>query len=508
MTAVRSDVDLALLAREKQPLERPPRRRLGLWVALALLVGFGLLVASTLGDFWRGATTVTLVRPKPATSSGANSSPTTVALQAAGWIEPDPFPHFATALVPGVVAEVLVREAQHVAAGEPLVRLVDDEARLARDAAAATLALKEAELARATQEEHVNTATATFAIREASAVAAEELAGKSAAAEKLAAAAKRAGAEVTVAEEALAVEEELARANASGPRQLSLARARLEAARAAVEVADAEARAAAAEAKTAAARERRATEDAQLRFDDPVWLESARAPIAVARADVAAAKVELARAELALARTVIPAPTNGVVLERLVAPGAVLEGERANVVALYDPGSVRVRVDVPQGDVAKVAVGQRAEILAESRSGRPYAGEVLRIVHRADIQKVTLQVHVRVLEPDELLRPEMLCQVRFFGTSGSAESSATAAGDTNGSAANGERVLVPKRLVENGSIWVVDAASGHATKRSIELGGEAGEWVEVLRGLNLSDKLIDEGRGTLVEGARLAVQER
>jgi RND family efflux transporter MFP subunit len=231
-----------------------------------------------------------------------------------------------------------------------------------------------------------------------------------------------------------------------------------------------------------------------------VWLERARSGIEVARASVAEAKVELARAELALARTVVHAPADGVVLERLVAPGASLEAANASVVALYEPSSLRVRVDVPQGDVAKVSVGQRAEILAEARAGKPYAGEVVRVVHRADIQKVTLQVHVRVAEPDELLRPEMLCQVRFFG-----------AAAPSGAAQASDHVLVPKRLVQAGSIWIVDGATGTAKRRAVEvvreLPGDDGDSVEIASGLDLSDKVIDPRGVELVEGARVTWRE-
>ena len=117
-------------------------------------------------------------------------------------------------------------------------------------------------------------------------------------------------------------------------------------------------------------------------------------------------------------------------------------------------------------------------------------------MHFADIQKVTLQVHVRVLDPDEWLRPEMLCQVGFRGDAG--VSLATTAADV---------VLVPARLVDAGFAWVV-TAEGKATRRPVKTGARMGDHVEVVDGLNLADKVIDGGRERISEGVCVRTQER
>jgi multidrug efflux pump subunit AcrA (membrane-fusion protein) len=138
------------------------------------------------------------------------------------------------------------------------------------------------------------------------------------------------------------------------------------------------------------------------------------------------------------------------------------------------------------------------DVLADSRPGKPYRGEVVRLVHKADIQKVTLQVHVRLADADALLRPEMLVQARFLALGGAA-SSATGDG-TN-------IVLAPARLVEGGAVWIVEGATRTATRRTVELGATRGELVEVRSGLNASDKLIDAGRSEVREGSRLDIRE-
>ncbi|MBM3992177.1 MAG: HlyD family efflux transporter periplasmic adaptor subunit [Planctomycetes bacterium] len=238
----------------------------------------------------------------------------------------------------------------------------------------------------------------------------------------------------------------------------------------------------------------RAARDVELRIEDRRLLESTEAMLALAGAKLAAALVARDEAALRLERMEVRSPADGIVLERRVAPGSTLGEGEATVCTLYDPRSIRVRVDIPQGEVGKVGVGMQAEVLAESRPGRPYRGEVIRLVHKADIQKVTLQVHVRVSDGDELVRPEMLVQTRFLA-------SGSAAGEQRTSTSV---VLIPARLLLDGNrVWVVDGAGGTALLRSVTPGSRVGEEVEIRAGLNASDKLIDSSSDELVEGVRV-----
>ena len=167
---------------------------------------------------------------------------------------------------------------------------------------------------------------------------------------------------------------------------------------------------------------------------------------------------------------------------------------------LYDPMSLRVRVDVNQAQVAAISAGMEARATATARPDKPYEGRVVRVVQEADINRTTLQVHVRIADPDAILRPEMLCQVRFIG----------AAPSTPGKESEGGRtaVRIPARLVgEDGSVWVVDPVRGTALKRKLGVGARDGEWVEVLSGLDVSDKVIDEGRNGLEDGRRVRVRK-
>ncbi|HVS19723.1 MAG TPA: efflux RND transporter periplasmic adaptor subunit, partial [Planctomycetota bacterium] len=261
---------------------------------------------------------------------------------------------------------------------------------------------------------------------------------------------------------------------------------------------------AALEAEVAAARARVGVAEAELvraERNYALCIEERRR-VVVAQGDYAAAAGRLAEARagcdvarLALERTLVRAPRGGVVLERLALPGSSVGGADAAVVTLYDPRSLRVRVDVPQQDLAQLSVGQDVRVESDARPGEPYAGRVLRIVQRADVQKVTMQAHVRVLEPDGLLRPEMLVQARFLAPAPDA-----AAGEAGVAAG----VRIPARLLDGeGHVWVLEPRGGTAVRRALELGAREGEHVVVLAGLDLSDKLLDADGAPLREGERV-----
>ncbi|HUR28887.1 MAG TPA: efflux RND transporter periplasmic adaptor subunit, partial [Planctomycetota bacterium] len=224
---------------------------------------------------------------------------------------------------------------------------------------------------------------------------------------------------------------------------------------------------------------------------------------ASATAAVASAQVALDEAKLRLTRTEIVAPTDGVVLERTAMPGSALDPAGASgVCTLFDPARLRVRVDVPQADVSKLSTGGKAEIALDARAGKPYHGEIVRVIQKADIQKVTLQVHVRIDDADEWVRPEMLAQVRFVANPAAGGESSRA-----GSSA-AQIVEVPARVVEGNTVWLVDGVEGTAVQRQVELGAASGEWIEIRSGVDISDKVIDGGRAGLKAGTRLRVEER
>jgi len=506
--------DLSVLSRRRSggdgesqspvPSIPAPRRR---WKTRLALPG-GILVTATVTVLYAAGDTLRpglAVRVIPViVKSAATVALGQVVAQAPGWVEADPFPIAVSALADGVVADVFVLEGESVQAGQVVARLVPDDARLALSRGEAELAQRQAELA---------AAEAALAAAQTNWDNPIELERKLATAEA-AKAEKQAELDrwpaELAAEAALAVyyEAELRRVTPlhnngqASDIEFIQVRQRHEQQQAIVAAMRArrpmlEAQLAALEAEVAAARAA-----LRLRVEDKRALQEARAAVEQARARVAAAEAARDEAALRLSRMEVRSPADGIVMNRLVSPGAKLmlggdNPQSAQVLRLYDPRRLQVRVDVPLTDAAKVGVGQPAEVIVEVLPDRVFRGRVTRIVNEADIQKNTLQVKVAIEDPSPEIKPEMLARARFFSVATTDEGQAS------------ERIFVPESLLhraggEQAHVWIADQARQVAVMRTVTLGrGRSEGWIEVLDGLLPGDRLIADPPAGLRDGRRL-----
>lgn len=384
-------------------------------------------------------------------------------VQAPGWLEAEPFYVAATALADGVVASMEVLEGDRVEQGQIIARLVDEDARLRLRRAEARLAASEATLALSQAEHDAAQTHWDEPVERERAVAthAASLEEARATLAQLPSLIEQARAEQVRLDEELSRAEQSRTANAVTELDLINARQRAMAQGAAVRALEAtrpilEARVARLESELAAARRAFA-----LRVEERRDLEAARARLEEARARRDDAQAARDEAALELDRMTIRAPITGFVQRRFKAPGDTVarmmdDPHSAHIVHLYHPDRLQVRVDVPLADARHIRVGQSCEVVVEVLPDTTFRGEVLRVTHEADLQKNTLQVKVRVLDPSPLLRPEMLTRVKFLA-GGEATGKA-------GVASHPGTVLVPgEALDQRGGtprVWTVRARAG------------------------------------------------
>ena len=226
--------------------------------------------------------------------------------------------------------------------------------------------------------------------------------------------------------------------------------------------------------------------------------------IRAAEAQVQQMKAAVDYADTQLAATEIKAPVAGTVLERIVERGEMVSpsafggsGARTSVVDLADLTDPQVELDISQTDFARLQPQQKAEIIPDAYPNLRYSGFIAEIAPEANRAKATVQIKVKVDNPNQQLRPEMNARVNFL-----AEKSATTESKVTA------RILVPKAAVvkkDNGS-FVFVVKGNKVEQRSIRTGEEAGDAYVVLDGLSGSETVAVSEVEKLRDGNRVKVQ--
>jgi len=145
--------------------------------------------------------------------------------------------------------------------------------------------------------------------------------------------------------------------------------------------------------------------------------------IAAARALVTQAQGSLDYARSQLEDTVIRAPVAGTILERNVEKGEFVttgfagdKGAKGYVVSLANLNDLQVELDINESDFARLKPRQRGIITTDAYPDRRYQGYLYEMSPEANRQKATVQVKVRILKPDQYLRPDMNASVAFLET--------------------------------------------------------------------------------------------
>jgi HlyD family secretion protein len=257
---------------------------------------------------------------------------------------------------------------------------------------------------------------------------------------------------------------------------------------------------------------RQSFDDAQARYDaavaktnsyqrtyDLVKLGPRQEQIDALRGQIEQAKGQLAYAETFLSNTIIRAPVSGTILERNVEKGEFVttgfvgdRGAKGYVVSMADLNDLKVELDINQNDFAKLDSQQHAVVTTDAFPDRKYEGVIDEISPEANRQKATVQVKVKILKPDDHLRPEMNASVAF-----------TAKPDLAVKSTAAPILVVPAAAVRDNAVFIV--AQDRAVHRSIKTGGATAQGVQVREGLIGGEDVIVNPPADLKDGSRVKV---
>lgn len=458
-----SNVDLSAL-RIDESAQAVPRRPVGQRLLVLAVIGIALAVTATF--LWPILWPPRAVHMAPVRAAGQTSQQSTIATtEAVGWVEADPYAIIVRPLVSGHIESLMVLEGDLLKAGETLIaKLASADLLAARDRAVASTAEHEAARARATADQTMaaqrltQNADARLRVQQA-------MLQSSATDTKLMTARARlreTKAQAVSATAHLKAQQRLEQAGQSYP--VALERAQAEADSAAAKVMANQEEIAGFQRELAA--HQKNIELCEQLAGDPVDLRGAHAVASAAvketEAALSKARVEQQIAERELGWATVRSPVDGVVLRLEAEPGDMVGHGTKGIVAIYQPGELRARIDVPLDSLAGIHDGQKVEVTSEAIGDVVVHGVVQRLQHETDLLKNTLQVKIGLIDPPALLRPETLCRARFL------------ASEQSGEAATIRAFRVPKDAVRDGNVFVFDPAKGIARGITVEVLGEAG----------------------------------
>jgi membrane fusion protein, multidrug efflux system len=209
--------------------------------------------------------------------------------------------------------------------------------------------------------------------------------------------------------------------------------------------------------------------------------------------DQARGRMEISRASLEQSETMLryatlTAPFAGVITQRMVDPGALIQAGTP-VVTLMDFSRVRLQVAVPELEASRVAVGQPVSVSTENLPGAQLEGKVSRFAYALDTSSRTMLAEVTLENPRLELRPGMLVTAKL------------------GIERRDEAMLIPADalVLEKTNAFVYVIQGDKVAKRAIKVGFQDGKNVEVIEGVNPGEPLARVGKRTFTDGQAVRV---
>jgi RND family efflux transporter MFP subunit len=217
------------------------------------------------------------------------------------------------------------------------------------------------------------------------------------------------------------------------------------------------------------------------------------ADYALKKADLEAAHANLHRLEDLKSFARVTAPFAGTITARDTDVGQlIVAGNARALFRLAQTNPLRVYVHVPQTLSRAIEVGQGAELAISELPGRNFEAKVVRTAGAMDPSSRTLLTELEVNNPKNEILAGSYAQVRFNDTLG--DPTLTLPANT---------LLFRSAGMQVG---VVDS-SGKVEMRTVKIGRDFGQTLEIVDGVNAGDRVIVNPPDSLASGITVRVAE-
>ena len=206
------------------------------------------------------------------------------------------------------------------------------------------------------------------------------------------------------------------------------------------------------------------------------------------RAKINQAKAKVDTAKVMQSYTTISSPISGIVQERNVDPGVVVQPSMG-IVKIGNYNRVRLQANVAQSDAVKINSGATVVATVPGSNIPPIKGKITSIFPQANSQTRTVMVEAVIDNPDGQLLSGKFLEMKIV------------------TARKPSVITIPQAAVvefqDQPSVWVVEGDT--VTAQPVNLGMSTGDRVEVIDGLESGQAVVTSGQNRLVENASVAI---
>ena len=224
-------------------------------------------------------------------------------------------------------------------------------------------------------------------------------------------------------------------------------------------------------------------------FDEKKSAADARA------ADLKVAEANVKRLEELQGFQKIVAPFGGIVTARNIDNGNLVSASNAGqtqpLFRIAETNTLRIYVTVPQTQARSIASGQSAAVSVREIPDKTFSAKVVRTAGALDPASRTLLTELQLPNADGQLFPGMYAEVKFA------------------LAQDGRTLLIPGNALmirsDGPKVLVVDAKNT-IRARSVKLGRDLGDKIEILSGVDPAEPVVGNPNDALRDGTEVKVQ--
>jgi multidrug efflux pump subunit AcrA (membrane-fusion protein) len=165
---------------------------------------------------------------------------------------------------------------------------------------------------------------------------------------------------------------------------------------------------------------------------------------------------------------------------------------QSGVFVVGDLSSLMIETHIAERFVASITLGLRATLWFEALPGEVFAAEIIEINPVLDPASRTLRIRLRFLDPDPRIRSGMFATISLV------------------TSRKTDVPVIPRiSAINTYGSWIVFVVDENniARRRLVTLGIENEEFVEVLYGLNIGDRVVSAGQNFLSDGDAVRIVE-